>query len=125
MALSGKSDDEYEAPGDEEYVVEPPVIAPKKRIEFTPKKKADPAASFMPSLFRSLLGAVAALNKKVDANAAAQAQPPKIIVEAPTVKVEAPDVTVQTPKTPTEWRCRITERDEYGRILELTIKAAK
>ena len=72
------------------------------------------------SAMRAVATAMQALVKKMDDIATRPVKPPVVNVEAPKVTVAAPEVNI-TQKTPKKLRFRVTDRDEMGRIKDITV----
>lgn len=71
-------------------------------------------ADFEPSMVRHLASVMRSMVKQIEA-----LRNP----EAPVVNVAAPIINVEAEKRPKTVRFRVTERDEFGRMLEVEMKA--
>lgn len=90
-------------------------------FESLPKVRAKKESTgFEPTVMRSVVSAMQSIVKKLDDISTRPVKPPVVNVEAPKVTVEAPEVNV-TQKMAKRLRFRVTDRDEFGRIKDITV----
>lgn len=126
MAKLSKSPNPYEALNEPDPYLEIEDEFPRLRdakeslSSFTPKAKDRATSpSFEPNVIKSLAAAIGKLSSKIS-DIPTSPKVPNITVEAPKVTVQAPEVNI-TQKTPKRLRFTVTDRDEMGRIKDITV----